>query len=100
MKFRFERKYDGNLYDFKNVDLHFMMSVKFLRPTQKESFQKSVLNPNYNPNYLGYFNKTMQDLYDDETTDESDIDDEYFDMKFNDRENILEHQFQRRYIEE
>jgi hypothetical protein len=42
----------------------------------------------------------MQDLYDDETTDESDIDDEYFDMKFNDRENILEHQFQRRYIEE
>lgn len=90
MKFRFERKSDGNLYDFKNIDLHFLMSIKYLKPIQKQTFEHSVLNPNYDPNYLGYFNKTLHDLYDDESSDDdSDIDDEYFENTFNDRENEL-----------
>ena len=42
MKFRFERKTDGKLYDFKNIDLHFILSIKFLRPIQKEFFNKST----------------------------------------------------------
>lgn len=92
MKFRFERKTDGQLYDFKNIDLHFMLSIKFLRPTQKEFFNQSILNPNYNPNYLGYFNKTLQDHYDEESSDDdSDIDEKYFESTFNDRENELIH---------
>ena len=92
MKFRFERKTDGKLYDFKNIDLHFILSIKFLRPIQKEFFNKSTLNPNYNPNYLGYFNKTLQDHYDEESSDDdSDIDEKYFESEFNDRENELIH---------
>ncbi|QOI90184.1 hypothetical protein QKU58_gp147 [Pyramimonas orientalis virus] len=98
MKFQFERKSDGLLYDFKNIDLHFLMSIKFLRPTQKQFFDQSVLNPNYNPNYLGYFNKTLQDLQDEDSSDEeSDIGDEYFEEGFNDRENNLIHQFKKQY---
>ena len=96
MKFRFERKTDGQLYDFKNIDLHFMLSIKFLRPTQKDTFNKSILNPNYNPNYLGYFNKTLQDHYDEESSDDdSDIDEKYFESEFNDRENELIHKINR-----
>jgi hypothetical protein len=92
MKFRFERKTDGKLYDFRNVDLHFILSIKFLRPIQKKFFNKSTLNPNYNPNYLGYFNKTLQDHYDEESSDDdSDIDEKYFESEFNDRENELIH---------
>ena len=96
MKFRFERKTDGKLYDFKNIDLHFILSIKFLRPIQKESFNQSVLNPNYNPNYLGYFNKTLQDNFDEESSDDdSDIDQKYFESEFNDRENELIHRINR-----
>jgi hypothetical protein len=98
MKFRFERKSDGLLYDFKNIDLHFIMTIKFLRPSQKNVFDKSSLNPNYNPNYMGYFNKTLQDLYDEESSDDdSDTDQSYFDTEFNDRENNLNHQFKKQY---
>jgi len=96
MKFRFERKTDGKLYDFKNIDLHFILSIKFLRPIQKEFFNKSTLNPNYNPNYLGYFNKTLQDHYDEESSDDdSDIDEKYFESEFNDRENELIHRMEK-----
>lgn len=98
LKFRFERKSDGQLYNFKNVDLHFIMTIKFLRPKQKNLFEKSSLNPNYNPNYLGYFNKTLQDQYDDESSNEdSDIDDEYFENEFNDIENRMIHRSNRHY---
>ena len=96
MKFRFERKSDGKLYDFRNIDLHFLMSIKYLKPVQKQNFEHSVLNPNYNPNYLGYFNKTLHDLYDEESSDDdSDIDEAYFESEFNDRENELVHKMRR-----
>lgn len=72
MTFRFERKSDRQLYDFKNVNLHFLMSIKFLRPIQKQKFEQSQLNPNYNPNFLGYINKTLQDGYDDQSSDDDD----------------------------
>lgn len=96
MKFRFERKSDGKLYDFRNIDLHFLMSIKYLKPVQKQNFEQSVLNPNYNPNYLGYFNKTLHDLYDEESSDDdSDIDEAYFESTFNDRENELAYKMRR-----
>lgn len=91
MKFRFERKRDGMLYDFKQIDLHFLLSINFLRPKQKAYFSHSILNPNYNPNYLGYINKNMEE-YDDDSTDDSDIEDEYFESVFNDKENMLRKQ--------
>ena len=72
LSFRFERKSDQKLYDFKNVDLHFLMSIKFLRPFNPNKFEQSVLNPNYDGNYLGYLpkNMTSYDEQDDNTDEE------------------------------
>ena len=97
LKFRFERKSDGKLYDFKNIDLHFLIAIKFLRPIQKQSFDSFKLNPNYDPNYMGYINNSLE-YQEESSTDESDIEDEYFDSKFNDLENelIIRQQNQRR----
>lgn len=75
LKFRFERCSDGELYNFRNVDLHFLLSIKFLRPKQREKILNSVLNPEYNPDFVGYINKSMQAI-EDHSTDEDD--DEYF----------------------
>ena len=97
LKFRFERKSDGKLYDFKNIDLHFLIAIKFLRPTQKLTFDSFKLNPNYDPNYMGYINNSLE-FQEESSTDESDIEDEYFDSKFNDLENelVIRQQNQRR----
>lgn len=69
LKFRFERKTDRKLYDFKNVDLHFLMSIKYLAPKQKNLFYHSTLNPNYNANYVNYVN-------DDFSSSESEFDED------------------------
>ena len=97
LKFRFERKSDGKLYDFKNIDLHFLIAIKFLRPIQKQTFDSFKLNPNYDPNYIGYINNSLE-YQEESSTDESDIEDEYFDSKFNDLENelVIKQQNQRR----
>lgn len=78
LKFRFERKSDRKLYDFKNVDLHFLMSIKYLAPKQKNLFHYSTLNPNYDANYINYVN-------DDVSSSESEFDED--DLKS--RENRL-----------
>lgn len=77
MKLRFERCTDGEMYDFKNVDLHMLASIKFLRPKQLKHFERSVLNPEYNPDFMGYLNRNMEGIEDD-STDNDDLDDEYF----------------------
>jgi hypothetical protein len=77
LTFRFERKSDRQLYDFKNVNLHFLMSIKFLRPFQKQTFDQSILNPNYNPNFLGYFNNTLEQGFYENSSDEDDVNDPY-----------------------
>jgi hypothetical protein len=61
LEFTFERKTDGKEYDFKDIDLHFILSVNFYRPKQQIQFQKSILNPEYDPNFLGYFNRNMEE---------------------------------------
>lgn len=53
LSFRFETQ-EGNLYDFKGVNHQMLLVLKFLVPTQKKRLQKSVLNPNYNPNFIQY----------------------------------------------
>ena len=77
MKLRFERCTDGEMYDFKNVDLHMLASIKFLRPKQLKHFERSVLNPEYNPDFMGYLNRNMEGIEDD-STDNDDLDEEYF----------------------
>ena len=69
LEFRFERKSDGKLYDFKDIDLHFILSINFYRPKQKMQLQKSILNPSYNPNYLGYLHRSMEYIESDSESD-------------------------------
>ena len=90
MSFRFERKGDRQLYDFKHIDLHFLLSIKFLRPSSKSVFERSILNPEYDSNFIKYINNSNKneepssDDEDDITTDEED-----YARTFNERENYL-----------
>lgn len=85
LKFRFERCTDGEIYDFKNVDLHMLVSVKFLRPKQLQQFQRSILNPDYNPDFVGYLNRNMEGI-EDESTDEDDFEEDYFEGRLRELE--------------
>lgn len=67
---RFETS-KGELYDFKSVDHQMLMLVKFLVPTQKPVFTQSVLNPNYDPDFIKYFAKN-QTIRNKEESDEED----------------------------
>jgi hypothetical protein len=69
--FRFELL-NGELYDFKGVNHHFLLNIKYLIPENKRELIKPdyVLNPNYNPNMIEY--KKTQYSKEDES-DDSDI---------------------------
>jgi hypothetical protein len=72
--FRFEL-IDGTLYDFKGVNHHFLLSVKYYIPidAKMETNREYILNPNYNPDFIRY--KKDQYEKDDSATDsEADID--------------------------
>ena len=89
MSFRFERKSDRKLYDFKHIDLHFLLSIKFFRPSAKSSFERSILNPEYDSNFISYINNTNE--YEEPSSDEEDdlSDSEDYARSFNERENYL-----------
>jgi len=48
---------DGRLYDFKGVNNQMLMMIKFYVPSQKKQFEKSILNPNYDSNFIDYMSK-------------------------------------------
>lgn len=59
LTFRFELP-DGSLYDFKGVDHYMLLSINYYSPERtKRSNMPSVLNPNYDPNYVNYMIKYM-----------------------------------------
>ena len=88
MNFRFERKSDRTVYDFKNINLHFLLSIKFFRPSQKTKFQRSVLNPEYDMNFMSYTNNSVE--YEEEvSSDEEDYEDSDYESNLNQRENML-----------
>ena len=62
--FRFETL-DDTLYDFKGVNHHFLLNIKFYTPIQKIENHDYVLNPNYNPNLIQY-KKLQYEKYDSE----------------------------------
>ena len=60
--FRFETL-DDKLYDFKGINHHFILNIKFYTPIQEQAKIDYVLNPNYNPNLIEY-KKLQYDKYD------------------------------------
>ena len=72
LSFRFETQ-DGNLYDFKGVNHQMLFVLKFLTPTQKVSFNKGILNPNYNPNFMKYMSNNRTIEYKEDSDHEDDF---------------------------
>ena len=96
LHFRFERRNSGEIYDFKGVDLSFILSIKFYRPKSKYVFDEYSLNPNYTANFIDYMNnfnnsqiKHKNDVYtDDEDDDDEDDDDETNTTSSSDHESL------------
>ena len=71
--FRFEML-DGELYDFKGVNHHFLLNIKYYTPVKNKGINNSInkkdytLNTNYNPDLLEY--KKTQYEKDDNSEDE------------------------------
>jgi hypothetical protein len=53
LKFSVKRP-DGELYDFKNINWHMLLSIKYYVPKNTRKFSTSTLNPNYVSNFLKY----------------------------------------------
>lgn len=54
LSLRFETS-DGQLYDFKGANHLLILSIKFYVPSQKQTFENSILNPNYKSDYANVF---------------------------------------------
>ena len=80
LTFRFETS-AGDLYDFKGVNIQMLFMIKFLVPTQKFKFEKSILNPNYDPNFMKYMSTSKNIQYKEDSDNEEEFDnDKYYQM--------------------
>jgi hypothetical protein len=75
LTFRFETV-DGRLYDFKGVNNQMLLMIKFWVPSQKYTFERSILNPNYDGNYLDYMTRKRTIQQHEESDEEQEFDDE------------------------
>lgn len=75
LTFRFETV-DGRLYDFKGVNNQMLMVIKFYVPTQKYDFKQSVLNPNYDGNFIDYMSRKKTIEQHENSEDEQEFDNE------------------------
>ena len=83
LTFRFERL-SRELYDFKGVNHHLLVVVRYLVPDNKKfAFTRSSINPNYQIDFLQYL-KTQQER--ENTMDSDDEEDEYDSRKNADRD--------------
>ncbi len=75
MTFQFQTQ-SGDLYDFKGVNHQILFVVKFLVPSQKHTFYKSILNPNYDANFIRYMStsRTIENKEDSDEEEEYDTD--------------------------
>lgn len=79
---------DGRLYDFKGVNHTVTFSVRYLEPTANIDFKKSIINTNYNGNFLEYQYTQQQQ---EEDSDDQDMDynrDAFNKYKYNEARNL------------
>jgi hypothetical protein len=67
---------NGMLYDFKGVNHNITFAIHYLEPKQTLQFQQSILNPNYDGNFIKYMYKQEDQEGDSEDgeDDEEDFD--------------------------
>jgi len=62
---------DGTLYDFKGVNHNITFALYFYEPSHVNVLQNSILNPEYNPNFIKYLYK--QEDQEGDSDDENDF---------------------------
>jgi hypothetical protein len=68
----------GGLYDFKGVNHNVTFAIHYLEPVQKQQFRASILNPNYDGNFISYMYK-QEDQESDSDDQEEDFDRDHLD---------------------
>lgn len=72
MTMRFETS-KGRLYDFKGVNHTLTFAIRYYEPVQKKVFEQSIINPNYDGNFLRYmFQRGDANAEEDSDDDEED----------------------------
>lgn len=66
---RFELS-NGQLYDFKGVNHTITFAIHYYEPTAQNMFQQSILNPNYDGDFLNYMYKQEQQESDSDDQEE------------------------------
>lgn len=82
LKFRFERV-NGELYDFKGVDHHLFINIKYIKPSSTPELlePRRRLNPTYDPDIMKYLSMHSDDCISTaSTTSDDDSDDQADDV--------------------
>jgi hypothetical protein len=78
---RFETQ-EGNTYDFKGVNHQLLFVMKYLVPSQKVKFAKSLLNPNYDPDFIKYMSNSRTIEYKEDSDNEEEFADPRYDQQY------------------
>jgi hypothetical protein len=81
LSIRFETQ-EGSAYDFKGVNHQLLFVIKYLVPTQKVKFAKSLLNPNYDPNFMNYMSNSRNIQYKEDSDNEEEFQETKFDQQY------------------
>jgi hypothetical protein len=81
LSIRFEIE-DGLLYDFKGVNHQILLVLKFLIPRLQTRLPVSILNPNYNPNFIEYMATSRNIEYKEDSDDEQEFKDEQYELQY------------------
>lgn len=73
---------NGELYDLKGVNWHMLISIKYYVPKKLTSFETSILNPNYNYNFIQY-QIDKKELHESSSSEDDISEDEFNRMKRN-----------------
>lgn len=69
MTVRFETA-SGRLYDFKGVNHTLTFAVRYYEPVQKKQFENSIINPNYDGDFLRYMYHRGDENAEEDSVDE------------------------------
>jgi hypothetical protein len=72
LSIRFETQ-AGELYDFKGVNHQLLFVLKYLVPKQTHIFHKSILNPNYDADFVRYMSTSRTIQNKEDSDDEQDF---------------------------
>jgi len=84
------------LYDFKGVNHNITFAIHYLEPAQKRQFTSSLLNPNYDGNFMNYmYQQEDQEGESEDQDDDLDRDNFIQEYKKNEQFYLPENQWRR-----